>query len=228
MQELKKFTRQTSVDLDAFRQLHGKGLTDAELAAAFKISERWAAALRRRMNLSSNGKMAAVRARDQKMQQLYDQGLFDEDIASALECSAVAVRDWRLKNGLPSKQAFAALEQRRLRHQKMAELYERGMSDKEISAELNIPQSTVCHWRIESGLAANVKRWDVARGTHLKTPLPVTPDRFFMTDQEILRSWRMAEDRKAQVGILAQLNACSKKRMLEKLESLDVDLSCLD
>ena len=51
-------------------------------------------------------------------------------------------------------------------------------------------------------------------------------NRFFMTDAEILRSWRCAADRSRQVEVLAQLNACSEEDMAEKLESLGVDLFC--
>lgn len=48
-------------------------------------------------------------------------------------------------------------------------------------------------------------------------------DRFYMTDREILRSWKRAINKGQQVEILAQLNACSEKKMRAKLEELGVD-----
>lgn len=43
-----------------------------------------------------------------------------------------------------------------------------------------------------------------------------------MSDSEILRQYRDAKNKKAQVGILADLNCCTKKEISEKLASLGV------
>lgn len=60
-------------------------------------------------------------------------------------------------------------------------------------------------------------------GPVLPMPKPVTPECFYMTDREILRSWKRAINKGQQVKILAQLNACSEKKMRAKLEALGVD-----
>ncbi len=45
-----------------------------------------------------------------------------------------------------------------------------------------------------------------------------------MTDKEIMRSYRLASDRTAQVRVLAELNARSLGEVVEKLESLGYDM----
>lgn len=46
-----------------------------------------------------------------------------------------------------------------------------------------------------------------------------------MTDAEIKRSWRCAEDRKAQIRILGELNGKTRQEVILKLDELGIDLS---
>lgn len=43
-----------------------------------------------------------------------------------------------------------------------------------------------------------------------------------MTEEDICKEYREAKDRKAQVGILAELNGCSKEKIAEVLESAGI------
>lgn len=49
-------------------------------------------------------------------------------------------------------------------------------------------------------------------------------DKWYMTDDEIRRSWRMARDPKEQIGIIAELNARSKDDVIQKLRELGEDV----
>ena len=51
-----------------------------------------------------------------------------------------------------------------------------------------------------------------------------TIDKWHMTDEEIRRSWKRAEDRAAQIGIIAQLNNRTKDDVIKKLQELGEDV----
>ena len=98
------------------------------------------------------------------------------------------------------------------------------MNDSAIARRLTLTPSSVYQWRTRNGLPPNRGRGALPAGPVLPAPKAVTRDRFYMTDDEILTRWNRAVNRREQVQILADLNACSLERMEEKLESLGVDL----
>ena len=49
-------------------------------------------------------------------------------------------------------------------------------------------------------------------------------DKWYMTDDEIRRSWRCCRDKIEQVKVLAELNCKTKEEIIEKLESLGLDV----
>lgn len=51
-----------------------------------------------------------------------------------------------------------------------------------------------------------------------------TIDKWYMTDDEIRRSWRQAADRKEQLKIIAELNARDKADVIRKLTELGEEL----
>ena len=51
-----------------------------------------------------------------------------------------------------------------------------------------------------------------------------THDKWYMTDDEIRRSWRQAADRKEQLKIIAELNARDKADVIRKLTELGEEL----
>ena len=105
------------------------------------------------------------------------------------------------------------------------ELYLQGLDDGEIAERCGVGRASIFGWRKRRGLPPNKSVGGQSAGPKVIAPLPVTPDGFFMTDDEILSNWRRADNRKEQVQILADLNACSRERIEEKLEALGVDLA---
>lgn len=50
------------------------------------------------------------------------------------------------------------------------------------------------------------------------------PVKWHMTDEELKRSWKNAEDTVAQIGIIAELNNATKDEVIQKLRELGEDL----
>lgn len=212
--------RKRTVDVERLRQLYDQGLPDIAIADELKIGRHYVAKLRQELGLPARQKHAALVERGQKMLSLYEQGMSDGEIAVAVGVSTDTVRNWRRRSGLPShaEMGQSARDLDRMR------LYEQGMNDSAIARKLNLAPSSVYQWRKRNGLPPNRGRGALPAGPVLPLPKAVTRDRFYMTDDEILTSWNRAVNRREQVQILADLNACSLERMEEKLESLGVDL----
>lgn len=212
--------RRRTVDLERLRQLYDQGMPDVAIADELKIGRHYVAKLRQELGLPARQKHAALVERGQKMLSLYEQGLSDGEIAVAVDVSIDTVRNWRRRSGLPSHAELgqSARDLDRMR------LYEQGMNDSAIARKLSLAPSSVYQWRKRNGLPPNRGRGALPAGPVLPLPKAVTRDRFYMTDDEILTSWNRAVNRREQVQILADLNACSLERMEEKLESLGVDL----
>lgn len=212
--------RKRTVDVERLRQLYEQGLPDIAIADELKIGRHYVAKLRQELGLPARQKHAALVERGQKMLSLYEQGLSDGEIAVAVDVSIDTVRSWRRRSGLPSHAELG----RSARDLDRMRLYEQGMNDSAIARKLNLAPSSVYQWRMRNGLPPNRGRGALPAGPVLPVPKAVTRDRFYMTDDEILTSWNRAVNRREQVQVLADLNACSLERMEEKLESLGVDL----
>lgn len=226
-----KPVRKRTVDLERMQQLYKQGMPDCAIAEELKISRHYVAKLRQELGLPANQKHAAIVERGQKMLSLYEQGMSDGQIALEIGVCTETVRSWRRRSGLQSH-ADAGRSARELDRMR---LYEQGLNDSAIARTLNLAPSSVYQWRARNGLPANRRRGGRPDGPVLPMPKAVAPvpqmpkavtrDWFYMTDDEILRSWNRAVSRREQVQILADLNACSLERMEEKLESLGVDLA---
>ena len=215
------FVRQRTVDLERLQQLYEQGMPDIAIAEELKISRNYVAKLRQKLGLPARQKHAALVERGQKMLSLYEQGLSDGEIAVSVDVSIDTVRKWRRRSGLPSHAEMG----RSARDLDRMRLYEQGMNDSAIARKLSLAPSSVYQWRKRNGLPPNRGRGALPAGPVLPMPRAVTRDRFYMTDDEILTSWNRAVNRREQVQILADLNACSLERMEEKLEALGVDLA---
>lgn len=116
-----------------------------------------------------------------KIKELYDQGMTDGDIASTIDRSISTIRAWRLRNNLlpnqssrsqtpppsiveqPKKQRGRSLSPER--HQLYLDLYNQGLSDREISVRTGLAAaSSICVWRLKNGLLPNGVRGRKKKG----------------------------------------------------------------
>lgn len=145
-------------------------------------------------------------------------GMTDRQISEALGVAHDTVRKWRYRAGLVSHRPPMIRMSRLDADGKGMELYKQGLSDCEIAKAFDMTPAAVRDWRLRRGLKPNraPTRPPVCRAAPKDGPL-------FMTDKEILESWRNAASWREQVKILADLNVCSVARMQRKL----VELGCL-
>ena len=85
---------------EEFRQHHGKGLPDAELARHFGRSVSWALRMRGRLKLKRNPAPRPTRLDPVRARRLHADGLVDQQIADRLGVSRELVQKWRTKNKL--------------------------------------------------------------------------------------------------------------------------------
>lgn len=97
-----------------------------------------------------------------------------------------------------------------------------GKSDKKkICTDLNIKDETLLDW-------LRARKYPTKQSINkLAEYFGVNPNKLIgdtvhwhMSDEEIIRNYQKAENKKAQIGILADLNDVSIKMMKQKLESL--------
>lgn len=150
--------------------------------------------------------------------EFYQKGMTDRQIGDALGVSIETVRKWRQRAGLVSHPPPRIVLSRLDVDGRGMELYQQGLSDLEIAEAFGLTRRTVRDWRERRGLKANKRP-----GRPRKTCSKPKEGPLFMTDAEILDSWRNAASWREQVKILAELNVCSVERMQRKL----VELGCL-
>lgn len=83
--------------------------------------------------------------------ELYNQGMSDGEIARELNMSASAVRQWRVANSLPPHVPAETMRIRQMGLQRM-ELYNTGMSDREIAEVVGCSPDNIATWRGKQGL----------------------------------------------------------------------------
>ena len=136
--------------IEQARELYRLGLTDGEIAKRVGTGTQNICFWRKREGLPSNYRPK----RNEDFMPLYRQGLSDGEIAAATGKEKRYVQKWRARWGLPynpSKREKACREDQRRRR----ELYDRGLSDREIAEETGAKISTVTSWRDNFGLAPN-------------------------------------------------------------------------
>ena len=136
--------------IEQARELYRLGLTDGEIAKRVGTGTQNICFWRKREGLPSNYRPK----RNEDFMPLYRQGLSDGEIAAATGKEKRTVQKWRARWGLPynpCKREKACREDQRRRR----ELYDRGLSDREIAEETGAKISTVTSWRDNFGLTPN-------------------------------------------------------------------------
>ena len=87
---------------EEFRDVHARGLSDADLAARFAKSPSWVCRMRQRLGLDPNRPPYPSALDDSKARSLHARGLVDREIAAKLGVSRELVQKWRVKNDVPS------------------------------------------------------------------------------------------------------------------------------
>lgn len=153
---------------------------------------------------------------------LWAEGKTDQEIAEETGRSRRVIQNWRNRNRLPSNTrkpepgshvTWDTAEAMRL--------YEKGLSDGQIALRFGVHQASIWQWRKRMGLPLNQR-------PKRSAPAPKEAAvKLFMTDSEILGSFRRADNKPEQVKILSELNACTMDNILDKLEELGEDVSLI-
>lgn len=204
------------MDWGKIRELHSKGLTNAEIAKALGYRRDSVACVVHRSGLRPNSPDRQPWYEDKALE-LYRAGASDQEIAMAIGLLTDNVRTWRKRRGLPPNSTPGMRRNRRppLDQKRALELFLQGKTDVEIAQELDAEPGTVRSWRSRKGLV-----------TQSRKDLQASVDEIdmAMTDDEIRRSWRRAENHGAQVLVLAELNAVSPCIMERKLKALGIEV----
>lgn len=223
MPELGKRGKQWNrIDPQRAMELWQAGKSDREIAEALGCSYRGVQSWRMRHRLPANSDRQIGRGITAEYERLYGQGLSDKEIAVQLGVSRQNVQSWRFRTGRSchrEAERFAPLSAQ------FQALYDKGLTDREIAEATGASISSVGHWRWRNNLAVHPAASDGGGRPKVNGPLAQRHGAMFMSDDEILYSWRMALDRREQVKILAELNATSVQNILEKLELLGIDAS---
>lgn len=159
------------------------------------------------------------------MLELHRAGKTDRDIGEAVGRGRKTVAVWRKRNGLDINPSDYHTRVGPLTFNPEDALahYQRGLTDGQIARLLGVFPASIRQWRIRQGLTSHGKPHEKKDST--PPPEPGKSARMAFSDDEIMGLWRRAENRMVQVKILAELNACTKADMLDKLESLGVDVA---
>ncbi len=102
---------------------------------------------------------------------LYAQGLNDYTMADALGINWNAIRHWRHENKLPANSKRPAPKKLTLEQEKRRrEMYERGMTDREIAKVQGVTRKAIYNWRAHRRLGVNSGGW---AGVPMYDVLPV-------------------------------------------------------
>ena len=160
---------------------------------------------------------------------LYRAGKTDREVADAVGVSRKTVTNWRNRIGMPPHHAKKG-PGRRVDYEEMRRLYDLGLSSSEIQYRMKVSYGTIRSWLIKNNLPScgiQTKGKQEPIGIPGETPARTNGQKMYMTDSEILSSMRRCENRREQVQILADLNACGRAEMLKYLEAIGEDVSDL-
>nr|DAJ94277.1 MAG TPA: transposase [Caudoviricetes sp.] len=93
---------------------------------------------------------------EEKRLELYKQGFNDREIAEKLMYSKTEIFRWRTTRGLPPNGStinFLSVEKDRQR----MELFNQGLTDKEIADKVGLKECAIKRWRRNKGLKKNVR-----------------------------------------------------------------------
>ncbi len=115
---------------------------------------------------------------------LYEQGLTDEEIAAERWVTKESICGWRTKRRLPSNGKKGGHLPKEKHNARMA-LYEQGLTDEKIAAELSMSKSAICCWRKKNGLPA--------QGNICRRPLNQNQDKALLLYQQGLHDKEIAK-----------------------------------
>lgn len=161
--------------------------------------------------------------------QLYRNGLSDREIADAVGTLRVNVSNWRYRNGMKPNVGNRS-GPHRVDYNELRRLYDMGLTDTEIRQRMKVSYGTIYNWLTKNNLppcGIQMQKKHAPIGIPGETPRRPKGQKFFMSDSEILASMSRCENRREQVQILADLNACSRREMLKHLGTIGEDVSDL-
>lgn len=141
----------TTLALSMYKQ----GETDEQIASVLGLKAWQIAHWRKKNNLSRvRGGYGRPRSFDeQKAAELHKQGKTDSEIAAAVNVSRQTISSWRNELGLKINSARTATPRGcKVDWAAAMPLYEKGLTDKQIAAQLGCSHKTVCKWRRKNGL----------------------------------------------------------------------------
>lgn len=143
-------------DWDLARKMYDTGCNDGEIARKLGCVSSTVRTWRIQNNLPAHATVGGSQKRfDWSLaRELYDKGYDDEVISGAIGCARVTVEKWRIRRGLPSN-AAEKRGRKTLDWDKAKELYDRGLSDREIAEKIGGSRKSVEKWRSRNGLPAN-------------------------------------------------------------------------
>lgn len=92
--------------------------------------------------------------------ELVNKGLSHEEMAEELGCSKGTIRKWLDKHGLESDDRVISREKKWRDEDRLEELYDRGLSKKEMAEKLNCSPTTITNYLRKFGIEEKVKPWD--------------------------------------------------------------------
>lgn len=161
--------------------------------------------------------------------QLYRKGMSDREIADAVGTLRVNVSNWRYRNGMKPNVGNRN-GPHRVDYNELRRLYDMGLTENEIRQRMKVSYGTIYSWLERNNLppcGIRKAKKHVPIGIPGETPPRPKGQKMFMTDSEILASMSRCQDRKEQVQILADLNACGRAEMLKHLAAIGADVSDL-
>jgi CopG family transcriptional regulator, nickel-responsive regulator len=152
-----------NVDPEEFKRLHAEGMSDNKIAEALGFSSQTARRIRNEIGLLPQIKLPPRLSKINETEFLkhYQQGKGTKEIASELHVTYGCLYKWMNShnytvNSIKCVKARTLLIQQQPRweerYKDRLELYNKGLSDAQIAAELNEKKSTIMQWRREKNL----------------------------------------------------------------------------
>lgn len=144
---------------DKAMELYRSGRSDKEIGDAVCVSRSTIGKWRQDRGLEANTNIYIPQTKIDwsQAQQLYEQGHTDKEIADALGCCPQYVGKWRSRRGLPVHAAVRPSFVQRIDWDSAYSMYAKGLTDKQIAAELGCSDRSVHHWRKKNCLPSKHK-----------------------------------------------------------------------
>lgn len=145
-------------------RLYNAGLSDMEIANEQNIHCATVQAWRHNNNLPPNFEQKQempisedLKDSEENRMKLYKEGLSDMEIARIFNLHYSTIHKWRMLKNLPPNINRQLTAERQEKESQRMELYEKGLTDKEISQRLGTDVGTISTWRIRRKLPVNKK-----------------------------------------------------------------------